>query len=152
MQKLENHFIVMPEHTNAYPYQMQNGQMGNMIFGGVAMAQMDIVAALLTKEVLAYSETADSAVTWKTSDFEFHRPVGTGDVIKFLAQVISLEGKGFFKESIKERNLVGQTIEIKVWGAVQKKSEKGKPMADLFCEGKFCFVTKNGMNYSKHNL
>lgn len=72
-----NHFLVLPEHTN---------DMAPLIFGGAFMSQLDLCAAMLTKNLLREPGTpADNAVTYK-ADFTFHAPSYQGDVIRMHAE------------------------------------------------------------------
>lgn len=140
---METYFKIFPKHCNHQPY----NENGNVIFGGEAFSQMDALAASLCKKTLFRSETADYAVTWKY-DGTFHRPVGCGDLIRFEATLVSLRGRGVFKEHIDDNaGLNGKTLEIKVQGFLQTpEGEK------FFSEGHFCFVSKKGSKYQEHNL
>ena len=143
LDKMETHFKIFPKHCNHQPY----NENGNVIFGGEAFSQMDSLAASLCKKLLFKSETADYGVTWKY-DGAFHRPVGCGDIIRFEASLISNRGRGVFMKHIEASpNLRGKTLEIMVKGyLLTNEGEK------FFSEGHFCFVTKKGSEYQKHNL
>jgi acyl-CoA hydrolase len=116
----------------------------NIIFGGEAMSQMDLLAAATASELLRdRGSDCNGAVTW-TADFKFHRPVGTGDLLKLTGSVESLEGKGRFSDTIREHSLNGRTIEIKVDAVDQNDS--------LFATANFCFITKKDGEYRDHKL
>lgn len=142
--KITNYFKVMPEHTNWQPY----NEKGNVIFGGVAMSQIDSAAAILTTMVLKHSDTAEYAVTWD-SNFRFKRPVGTGDVLRIESQIRSFIGDGYNRRDISVKGLAGRTLEIRV--DVFKECPKGKEDL-LFGTANLTFVTKRGNNYIDHKL
>lgn len=142
---ISNIFTVLPKHTNWQPYINDEGQKSNVIFGGVAMSQLDLTAVALANKLLRENKSpCDTAATWKC-DFTFNRPIGTGDTIEIVANLISTNGNGPFYYDIKESNLIGRTIEVEVSAKVVASYKN-------FAVAKFCFVTKKGLEYFDHEI
>lgn len=123
--KYTTSFVVMPKHCN---------YLGDMIFGGELLSQMDIAAAMAVRRAM-YNCEHKKAVTVRVTNVNFMVAALVGDLIQLEATV----------DEVTNRTLI-----VHVYGWREKQ---GTGVREKICYGEFtfCAISDNRMPV-RHNL